>query len=54
MQRGEGVVIVDAGGGTIDISTYQKPVGVKKFEEISAPKCTFVRPPLAPLSFHVS
>ena len=40
MQRGEGVVIVDAGGGTIDISTYQKPVGVKKFEEISAPKCT--------------
>lgn len=32
-------MIVDAGGGTIDISTYQKPVGVKKFEEISAPKC---------------
>ncbi|RXW20477.1 hypothetical protein EST38_g5375 [Candolleomyces aberdarensis] len=41
LERGEGVVIVDAGGGTIDISTYQKPVGVKKFEEISAPKCHF-------------
>ncbi|KAJ3503573.1 hypothetical protein NMY22_g18205 [Coprinellus aureogranulatus] len=41
MERGEGVVIVDAGGGTIDISTYQKPVGGKKFEEISAPKCHF-------------
>lgn len=40
LQRGEGVVIVDAGGGTIDISTYQKPVGSTKFEEISAPKCT--------------
>ncbi|KAF5332092.1 hypothetical protein D9611_008026 [Ephemerocybe angulata] len=41
MERGEGVVIVDAGGGTIDISTYQKPVGGVKFEEISAPKCHF-------------
>ncbi|TEB36989.1 hypothetical protein FA13DRAFT_1787269 [Coprinellus micaceus] len=41
MERGEGVVIVDAGGGTIDISTYQKPVGGKKFEEIAAPKCHF-------------
>ncbi|TEB18445.1 hypothetical protein FA13DRAFT_1758594 [Coprinellus micaceus] len=37
------VVIVDAGGGTIDISTYQKPVGGKKFEEIAAPKVIHAR-----------
>lgn len=37
----EGVVIVDAGGGTIDISAYiRKPHDVKQmFEEISAPQC---------------
>ena len=35
-------MIVDAGGGTIDISTYQKPVGGKKFEEISAPRCEYL------------
>ncbi|TEB26212.1 hypothetical protein FA13DRAFT_1737620, partial [Coprinellus micaceus] len=28
--KGEGVVIIDAGGGTIDISTYQKPSVGKK------------------------
>jgi hypothetical protein len=44
VQRGEGVVIVDAGGSTIDISAYQKPVGGKKFEEIAAPKCKFLLP----------
>ncbi|KAF5315547.1 hypothetical protein D9611_004835 [Ephemerocybe angulata] len=46
MEKGDGVVIVDAGGGTIDISTYSrqlKPVGKgeENFEEIAAPQCHF-------------
>lgn len=43
MQNGDGVVIVDAGGGTIDISSYSKSTGAGKdtFEEIAAPQCTF-------------
>jgi hypothetical protein len=44
-QTGEGVVIVDAGGGTLDISAYSKSTNDVKdsFEEISAPQCeTFV------------
>jgi hypothetical protein len=36
-KRGEGIVIVDAGGGTIDISSYRGQNG--KFEEIAAPHC---------------
>ncbi|KAH6910156.1 hypothetical protein BKA70DRAFT_1424706 [Coprinopsis sp. MPI-PUGE-AT-0042] len=36
IQRGEGMVIVDAGGGTIDISSYRGQNG--KFEEIAAPQ----------------
>ena len=38
MEDGEGVVIVDAGGGTIDISSYSKNVrGTKgRFEEVAA------------------
>jgi phenylpropionate dioxygenase-like ring-hydroxylating dioxygenase large terminal subunit len=41
MEDGEGVVIVDAGGGTIDISSYSKNVGEAKnrFEEVAAPQC---------------
>ena len=37
MEVGEGVVIVDAGGGTIDISSYSKNVGEAKhrFEEVA-------------------
>jgi hypothetical protein len=39
MKEGEGVVIVDAGGGTIDISSYSKIVGKKdRFEEVAAPQ----------------
>jgi hypothetical protein len=40
MEDGEGVVIVDAGGGTIDISSYSKNVrGAKaRFEEVAAPQ----------------
>jgi hypothetical protein len=41
MESGEGVVIVDAGGGTIDISSYSKNVGEAKhrFEEVAPPQC---------------
>jgi hypothetical protein len=40
-QDGEGVVIVDAGGGTIDISSYSKNDRESKniFEEVAAPQC---------------
>jgi hypothetical protein len=41
MKDGDGVVIVDAGGGTVDISSYSKNVGEAKdaFEEVAAPQC---------------
>jgi hypothetical protein len=41
MKNGQGVVIVDGGGGTIDISSYSKNVGEAKarFEEVAAPQC---------------
>jgi len=42
MEDGEGVVIVDAGGGTIDISSYSKDVpgeATNRFEEVAAPQC---------------
>ncbi|KAH6910162.1 hypothetical protein BKA70DRAFT_1272313 [Coprinopsis sp. MPI-PUGE-AT-0042] len=41
MESGQGVIIVDAGGGTIDISSYRKPKFRKTFEEICAPQCHF-------------
>ncbi|KAH9485815.1 Heat shock 70 kDa protein 12B [Psilocybe cubensis] len=43
MNNGDGVVIVDAGGGTIDISSYSKSSrgGKEVFEEIAAPQCHF-------------
>ncbi|CAA7260337.1 unnamed protein product [Cyclocybe aegerita] len=43
MKQGDGVVIVDAGGGTIDISSYCKNVKESKetFEEVAAPLCNF-------------
>lgn len=34
-----GVIIVDAGGGTIDVTSYRR-VSSKSFEEIANPKCT--------------
>ena len=40
MQPGEQVLIIDAGGGTIDISTYKViGNGPLKVEELSVPKC---------------
>ncbi|KDR71230.1 hypothetical protein GALMADRAFT_796078 [Galerina marginata CBS 339.88] len=43
MTNGEGVIIVDAGGGTIDISSYCRTTEVSKhtFEEIAVPQCHF-------------
>ncbi|KAF9444529.1 hypothetical protein P691DRAFT_736332 [Macrolepiota fuliginosa MF-IS2] len=41
IRKGEGVTIVDAGGGTLDISAYAcKPDG-KSFEEIAGSQCHF-------------
>ncbi|KAK0222699.1 hypothetical protein EDD85DRAFT_860789 [Armillaria nabsnona] len=37
----EGVMIVDAGGGTVDISTYSRTSDDKSFEEIATPACVF-------------
>jgi hypothetical protein len=43
MKGGDGVVIVDAGGGTIDVSSYSKSTQASKvtFEEVAAPQCHF-------------
>ena len=35
------MVIVDAGGGTVDISSYSRNQN-EGFEEIAAPQCSFV------------
>ena len=35
------MVIVDAGGGTVDISSYRRN-DKEEFEEIAAPQCSFV------------
>ncbi|KDR71278.1 hypothetical protein GALMADRAFT_143974 [Galerina marginata CBS 339.88] len=43
MNNGEGVIVVDAGGGTIDISSYCRTTKATKytFEEIAIAKCHF-------------
>ena len=45
LKKGDGVIVVDAGGGTVDISTYrQSPTGDGTvLEEIAAPQCTILR-----------
>ena len=42
LQDGDGITIVDAGGGTIDISSYSRNLQAAKetFEEVAAPQCT--------------
>lgn len=43
-QRGDGVVVVDAGGGTVDISAYGRSKASSRdtvFEEIAPPQCHF-------------
>ena len=41
LQDGDGVTIVDAGGGTIDVSSYSRNLKATKetFEEVAAPQC---------------
>lgn len=40
----EGIAVVDAGGGTVDVSTHKRTEGrFKKIEEIAVPKCYFHR-----------
>lgn len=39
LQKGDGVIIVDAGGGTIDVSTYGKSANKEALEEIAVPEC---------------
>ncbi|KAF8152735.1 hypothetical protein BJ912DRAFT_1115639 [Pholiota molesta] len=42
LRKGEGILIVDAGGGTVDISSYrQNHTEEMTFEEIAAPHCLF-------------
>ena len=41
LMSGKGIIIVDAGGGTIDISTYKKSMDSQAFEEMAAPQCTY-------------
>jgi len=44
LTNGDGVVIVDAGGGTIGISSYRYNIttgGKETFDEMSAPQCYF-------------
>ncbi|KDR71212.1 hypothetical protein GALMADRAFT_75189 [Galerina marginata CBS 339.88] len=43
MNNGEGIIIVDAGGGTIDISSYCRTTKGSQdtFEEIAIPRCHF-------------
>ena len=41
-KKGEGIVVVDAGGGTIDMSAYKQNTTEtkhKKLEEIATPQC---------------
>ena len=43
LQSGKGLLIVDAGGGTIDISAYQRTSPhSQSYEEIAAPQCTLL------------
>ena len=44
MLQGQGIVIIDAGGGTIDVSTYKRVLdsGKTTFEEISVAQCEFL------------
>lgn len=42
MEKGDGVIIVDAGGGTIDVSAYRKPKFSSTFEEIAPAECHFL------------
>lgn len=40
-QNGQGIIIVDAGGGTVDVSAYYMTVSPASFEEIAPTECMF-------------
>jgi hypothetical protein len=44
----KGVVVVDAGGGTIDLSAYSMKLSPTSFEEIAPAECEFRFPVLFP------
>ncbi|KAG2043946.1 hypothetical protein BDR03DRAFT_940321 [Suillus americanus] len=44
----QGVVVVDAGGGTIDLSAYSMKLSPTSFEEIAPAECEFRFPSLGP------
>ena len=41
-QGGEGIIIVDAGGGTVDLSAYCRTTSPNSFEEIAPSECMFL------------
>ncbi|KAF5320698.1 hypothetical protein D9619_002170 [Psilocybe cf. subviscida] len=42
IKNGKGIVIVDAGGGTVDISSYKQTSALtQSYQEIAAPQCHF-------------
>ena len=47
------MVIVDAGGGTVDISSYSRNVR-GGFEEIAAPQCSFFFLAILPLTISMA
>ena len=52
LQGGKGLLIVDAGGGTIDISGYRRTSPhSQSYEEIAAPQCTLLLMLFVILSF---
>lgn len=38
-KSGNGVIIVDAGGGTVDLSAYSESSSAGQFQEIAAKEC---------------
>lgn len=42
-QKGQGVMVVDAGGGTIDLSAYYMSGSPPSFEEIAPTECESFR-----------
>jgi hypothetical protein len=52
--QGQGIVIVDAGGGTIDVSTYSRTASntkMARFEEIAISKCLLFNPAIHVMRF---
>jgi hypothetical protein len=41
-QNGQGIIVVDAGGGTIDLSAYYMTPSPASFEEIAPTECEYL------------